>query len=53
MDVYTSSFRPMKATLSGLPEKTLMKIIVDASTDKVIGLHMCGDETPEILQVCI
>ena len=51
VDVYTSSFRPMKATLSGLPEKTLMKILVDASTDKVIGIHMCGDETPEILQV--
>lgn len=41
----------MKATLSGLPEKTFMKIIVDASSDKVVGIHMCGDETPEILQV--
>lgn len=51
VDVYTSSFRPMKATLSGLPEKTFMKMIVDASSDKVVGLHMCGDETPEILQV--
>lgn len=51
VDVYTSTFRPMKATLSGLPEKTFMKIIVDASSDKVVGIHMCGDETPEILQV--
>lgn len=41
----------MKATLSGLPEKTFMKIIVDAASDKVVGMHMCGDETPEILQV--
>lgn len=51
VDVYTSTFRPMKATLSGLPEKTFMKIIVDVSSDKVVGVHMCGDETPEILQV--
>lgn len=51
IDVYTSTFRPMKATLSGLPEKTFMKIIVEATSDKVIGMHMCGDETPEILQV--
>lgn len=51
VDVYTSTFRPMKATLSGLPEKTFMKIIVEATCDKVIGMHMCGDETPEILQV--
>lgn len=50
VDVYTSTFRPMKATLSGLPEKTFMKMIVDASSDKVVGIHMCGDETPEILQ---
>jgi len=51
IDVYTSSFRPMKVTLSGLPEKTFVKIIVDATTDKVIGIHMCGDGSPEILQV--
>lgn len=51
--MYTSTFRPMKATLSGLPEKTFMKIIVEATGDKVIGMHMCGDETPEILQVPI
>ncbi|KAG0618349.1 hypothetical protein M758_4G056700 [Ceratodon purpureus] len=50
IDVYTSTFRPMKATLSGLPEKTFMKIIVDAASDKVVGMHMCGDETPEIMQ---
>ncbi|KAH9324641.1 hypothetical protein KI387_004819 [Taxus chinensis] len=50
IDVYTTSFRPMKATLSGLPDRILMKIIVSASTDKVVGVHMCGDDTPEILQ---
>jgi glutathione reductase (NADPH) len=51
IDVYTANFRPMKATLSGLPDRTLMKIIVDVATDKVVGVHMCGEETPEIAQV--
>lgn len=50
VDVYTANFRPMKATLSGLPDRMFMKIIVDASTDKVVGVHMCGDDTPEIAQ---
>eukprot|EP01018_Ginkgo_biloba_P034332 Gb_40951 [translate_table: standard] len=50
IDVYTTSFRPMKATLSGLPDRIFMKIIVCAATNKVIGVHMCGDDSPEILQ---
>lgn len=50
VDVYTANFRPMKATLSGLPDRTFMKIIVDVASDKVVGVHMCGDDTPEIAQ---
>lgn len=50
VDVYTANFRPMKATLSGLPDRNFMKIIVDVSTDKVVGVHMCGEDTPEIAQ---
>eukprot|EP00850_Spirogloea_muscicola_P011595 SM000072S21229 [mRNA] locus=s72:450199:452673:- [translate_table: standard] len=50
IDVYTSEFKPMKATLSGMPEKIFVKLIVDANTDKVVALHVCGDEGPEILQ---
>uniref|UniRef100_A0A0C9S687 Glutathione reductase n=1 Tax=Wollemia nobilis TaxID=56998 RepID=A0A0C9S687_9CONI len=50
IDVYTTNFRPMKATLSGLPDRIFMKIIVCAATDKVLGVHMCGDDSPEILQ---
>ncbi|KAI3951487.1 hypothetical protein MKX01_018603 [Papaver californicum] len=50
IDVYTSNFRPLKATLSGLPDRAFMKLIVCAKTDKVIGLHMCGDDSPEITQ---
>lgn len=50
VDIYTANFRPMKATLSGLPDRTFMKLIVCAKTNKVIGLHMCGDDSPEIVQ---
>lgn len=51
VDIYTSNFRPMKATLSGLPDRVFMKIIVCAKTNKVLGVHMCGDDSPEIIQV--
>ncbi|CAN6441093.1 unnamed protein product [Victoria cruziana] len=50
VDVYTANFRPLKATLSGLPDRVLMKIIVDVKTNKVVGVHMCGEDSPEILQ---
>ncbi|KAJ4957269.1 hypothetical protein NE237_014052 [Protea cynaroides] len=50
IDVFTANFRPLKATLSGLPDRVLMKLIVCAKTNKVIGLHMCGDDAPEIIQ---
>lgn len=50
IDVYTSNFRPMKATLSGLPDRTFLKLIVETATDKVVGVHLCGEETPEITQ---
>lgn len=51
IDVYTANFRPLKATLSGLPDRVFMKLIVCAKSNKVLGLHMCGDDAPEILQV--
>ncbi|KAK4281231.1 hypothetical protein QN277_012753 [Acacia crassicarpa] len=50
VDVYTSNFRPLKATLSGLPDRTYMKLIVCAKTNKVLGLHMCGEDSAEIVQ---
>lgn len=49
--IYTANFRPLKATLSGLPDRVFMKIIVCASTNKVLGVHMCGEDSPEIIQV--
>lgn len=48
--IYTSSFRPMKYTLSGLPERTFMKLIVDDASDRVIGCHMVGPDAGEIIQ---
>ena len=51
VDVYTANFRPLKATLSGLPDRTFMKLIVCAKTNRVLGLHMCGDDAAEIVQV--
>jgi glutathione reductase (NADPH) len=53
VDVFVANFRPLKATLSGLPDRVLMKIIVCAMTTKVVGVHMCGDDAPEIIQVCM
>ena len=48
--VYESQFRPMKNTLSGNPQRMLMKLLVDAKTDKVIGCHMVGQDAGEIIQ---
>ena len=48
--VYTSDFRPMKYVLAGREERALYKMIVDATTERVVGLHMIGPDAPEILQ---
>ncbi|CAK9175628.1 unnamed protein product [Ilex paraguariensis] len=48
--VFTSTFNPMKNTISGRQEKTGMKLIVDAETDKVLGASMCGPDAAEIMQ---
>jgi len=48
--VYKASFRPLKATLSGRDQKTLMKLVVDADTQRVLGAHMVGPDAPEIIQ---
>ena len=50
IDVYTSSFRALKHTLSGRDEKTFMKLIVDGETNRVIGCHVAGPEAGEIVQ---
>jgi glutathione reductase (NADPH) len=50
VDVYVTRFRPMKHTLSGRDEQTLIKLIVDRATDRVLGCHMVGMDAPEIVQ---
>ena len=50
IEIYKSSFKPMKLSLSDSDEKTLMKIIVDKKTDRVVGVHMLGPDAGEIIQ---
>lgn len=50
LKVYRSKFRPMYYTLPDKQEKTLMKLLVDTTTDKVVGAHMVGDSAAEIIQ---
>ena len=50
VEVYRSEFRPLRAMLSGRQEKTFMKLVVDAATDRVLGAHMVGRDAGEIIQ---
>lgn len=50
IEVYQSTFKPMKHTLSGRDERSVMKLIVDKKTDKILGAHMMGVDAPEIVQ---
>jgi glutathione reductase (NADPH) len=50
VDVYCARFRPMKNTLSGREERTFMKLVVDGRSDRVLGCHMLGPDSPEIAQ---
>jgi glutathione reductase (NADPH) len=50
IDIYKTRFTPMKNTLSGMDEKSLMKMIVVRSTGRVVGMHMAGADAPEIIQ---
>jgi len=51
VDIYKSTFRPMKHTLSGRDERTLMKLVVDGETDRVLGCHVCGEGAGEMAQL--
>lgn len=50
VEVYSTEFRAMRNTLSGNPGRTLMKMLVDADSQRVLGLHMVGDDAGEIIQ---
>src|SRR6201997_5588052 len=51
VDIYKATFRPMKATLSGRDTRMLMKLVVDGTTDRVLGCHIVGDGAAEMVQV--
>jgi glutathione reductase (NADPH) len=48
--IFKSEFRALKHTLSGSTERTLMKLVVDADSDRVLGLHMVGPDAGELVQ---
>jgi glutathione reductase (NADPH) len=50
IDIYRTSFRPLKHTLSGRDEKTMMKLVVERGSQRVVGVHMVGMDAPEIVQ---
>ena len=50
IDIYKTDFRPMKNTLSGSEARTMMKIVVAAATQKVVGVHILGEGAPEMIQ---
>jgi glutathione reductase (NADPH) len=54
--VYSSDFRPMKNVLAGRDERALYKMVCDGETDRILGIHMIGPDSPEIIQaaaVCV
>jgi glutathione reductase (NADPH) len=48
--IFRSEFKALRHTLSGSPERTLMKLVVDAASDRVVGLHMVGSDAGETIQ---
>jgi glutathione reductase (NADPH) len=50
IDIYRSEFRPLRNTLSGNEGRSLMKLVVDRTTDRVLGVHVLGPEAGEIVQ---
>ncbi|HYJ43824.1 MAG TPA: glutathione-disulfide reductase [Xanthobacteraceae bacterium] len=51
VDIYKTSFRPMKATLAGRDTRMFMKLVVDGVTDRVVGCHIAGPEAGEMIQL--
>ena len=50
VDIYRTTFRPMRATLSGRDTRVLMKLVVDGATDTVVGCHIVGPDASELIQ---
>jgi glutathione reductase (NADPH) len=51
IDIYRTNFRPMRNMLSGNQERTLMKLVVDRKSDKLLGVHIAGEDAPEMAQL--
>jgi glutathione reductase (NADPH) len=51
VDIYKTTFRPMKATLSGRQTRSFMKLVVDGETDRVVGCHLVGPDAGEMIQL--
>lgn len=51
IDIYKTRFRPMKATLSGRADRTLMKLVVEPKSDRVLGVHIVGEDAAEMAQL--
>ena len=51
VDIYRTSFRPMRNMLSGNQERTLMKMVVDGKSGKLLGVHIAGEDAPEMIQL--
>ena len=51
VDIYRTSFRPMRNMLSGNQERTLMKTAVDGKSGKLLGVHIAGEDAPEMIQL--
>jgi glutathione reductase (NADPH) len=51
IDIYKASFRPMKYTFAGIDQRCLVKLVVDAATDRILGCHVVGPDAPEIIQM--
>ena len=51
VDIYRTNFRPMRNMLTGNQERTLMKIVVDGKSGKLLGVHIAGEDAPEMIQL--
>jgi glutathione reductase (NADPH) len=51
VDIYRTSFRPLKATLSGRQTRVLMKLVVDGMTERVVGCHVVGEGAADMIQL--
>src|SRR6187455_809419 len=51
VDIYRTNFRPMRNMISGNQERTLMKLVVDGESGKLLGVHIAGEDAPEMVQL--